>query len=187
VRDEQLRAECERLLAQLPPPDTPDWDIRDVADQVARIRNRQIVRVEVDLPAGLLCGVWFPSSDGFDLIVRPTGASLRGDVAELHELMHILAGDEPVAVTEDSAPRVTRDTVRVLRALMPDLPVSMFDGLLGRGPYDTHAELRAEMGATIAAGRLLARRPYQRGTRRSPAQDRLLAGFGLSDRPTTRQ
>ena len=139
--DERLWQRCRVLVDGLDLP-TP-FDTARFIDTLARTRGRPIELVPVAARPHLPCGL-LVTTDRTDRVLYPADTTpLHQRHIQLHEVAHLLCGHHETSLAASSAAQV----------LLPNLPASLVQRVLGRTVYTEPQEEEAELVASLILNR----------------------------------
>ncbi|MEU5613551.1 ParH-like protein [Streptomyces sparsogenes] len=166
--DKPLWQRCRRLVDGLDLP-TP-FDMDEFIGRLARTRGRPIDLMPVAARPHLPCGL-LVTTDRADRILYPADTTpLHQQHIQLHEVAHLLCGHHETSPAASSAAEV----------LLPHLPASLVQRVLGRTVYTEPQEEEAELVASLILHRAaeLDRADAARRSSTGPEEARLRSLFG---------
>ncbi|MEU5102390.1 MULTISPECIES: ParH-like protein [unclassified Streptomyces] len=168
LSSKDLWQRCRRLVDDLDLP-TP-FDTAAFIGMLAQARGRPIELVPVAARPHLPCGL-LVTTDRADRILFPADTTpLHQQHIQLHEVAHLLCGHHETSPAVSSAVEV----------LLPHLPPSLVQRVLGRTVYSEPQEEEAELVASLILSRAaqLDRAGHAKASSADPEQARLHSLFG---------
>jgi hypothetical protein len=145
----ELWRSCEEIAAKLPVPKPFDFEafVRTIGSR----RGRRIELIPVEAQPGNPCGL-LVSTDRCDYIFYAANTTpLHQLHIQCHELAHLLRGHGGTSALDTEAAAL----------LMPSLPASLIERVLGRTAYSTENEQDAELLASLIMRRIGHVRPQR--------------------------
>lgn len=138
--DARLRRRCAKILRQISAGKHLNLD--ELVARITAWRNREIILLPFNMPAGTPCGLWLSLNDKDVIVYDENTSILHQKHIIAHELGHIAFDHNK---DEDSA-----IDNQVARDLFPSFNPELIIKTLGRTHYSSKVEREAETFATIA-------------------------------------